>query len=285
MKTLHFLAMLALASPLSAKVEVFEISKNNVDLLPGGKEADGIIGDFVIRNKLIECVIGGSADNRKANMGAFWGADGVTPGCLYDLCLRGSDNDQITIFSPSRQQGKVSYVRPNPEGNGVEVVVSSALSGSLFKRHLYYAEENEAGITIDTLLRNEGSKPISGPISDRWTRFNSSGRFGAIEWADSVDPSHKAGYAYAWLPDENGKIPPRNSTINPGDEIKIKRFIAVGKSPAHALSVVAAKLATNTPIRATAKPAPNPKALRKFALPSTNAPTFAARLLAPPQVS
>ena len=242
MKTIHFLAMLALASPLSAKVEVFEISKNNVDLLPGGKEADGIIGDFVIKNKLIECVIGGSADNRKANMGAFWGADGVTPGCLYDLCLRGSNNDQITIFSPSRQQGKVSYVRPNPEGNGVEVVVSSALSGSLFKRHLYYAEENEAGITIDTLLRNEGSKPISGPISDRWTRFNSSGRFGAIEWADSVDPSHKAGYAYAWLPDEDGKIPPRNSTINPGDEIKIKRFIAVGKSPAHALGVVAAKL-------------------------------------------
>ena len=80
MKTIHFLAMLALALPLSAKVEIFEISKNNVDLLPGGKEADGIIGDFVVRNELVECVIGGSADNRKANMGAFWGPDGVTPG-------------------------------------------------------------------------------------------------------------------------------------------------------------------------------------------------------------
>ena len=103
-------------------------------------------------------------------------------------------------------------------------------------------KENEAGITIDTWLRNEGSKPVSGPISDRWTRFNSSGRFGSIEWADSVDPSHKAGYAYAWLPDENGKVAPRNSTLNPGDEIKIERFVAVGKSPAHALGVVAAKL-------------------------------------------
>ena len=168
--------------------------------------------------------------------------DGVTPGCLYDLCLRGSKNDQLTIFSPSRQQGKVSYVRPSPGGNGVEVVVSSALSGSLFKRHLYQVKENEAGITIDTWLRNEGSKPVSGPISDRWTRFNSSGRFGSIEWADSVDPSHKAGYAYAWLPDENGKVAPRNSTLNPGDEIKIRRFVAVGKSPAHALGVVATKL-------------------------------------------
>jgi hypothetical protein len=106
--------MLASTASLYAKVEVFEISKNNVDLLPGGKEADGIIGDFVIRNKAIECVIGGSADNRKANMGAFWGPDGVTPGCLYDLCLKGSNNDQLTIFSPSRQQGRVSYVRPSP---------------------------------------------------------------------------------------------------------------------------------------------------------------------------
>ena len=242
MKTIHFLSILALASPLWGKVEVFEISKDNVNLLPEGKEADGIIGDFVIRNKAIECVIGGSAANRKANMGAFWGADGVTPGCLYDLCLRGSKNDQLTIFSPSRQQGRVSYVRPSPEGNGVEVVVSSAVSGSLFKRHIYHARENEAGITIDTLLRNEGPKPVSGPISDRWTRFNSSGRFGAIEWADSVDPSHKAGYAYAWLPDENGKVPPRDSSLKTGDEIKIRRFVAVGKSPAHALGVVAQKL-------------------------------------------
>ena len=150
MKTLILPAFFALFASVFAKVEVFEISKNSVDLLPGGKEADGIIGDFLIRNGLIECVIGGSADNRKANMGAFWGADGVTPGCLYDLCLRGSNNDQLTIFSPSRQQGKVSYVRPSPGGNGVEVVVSSALSGSLFKRHLYQVKENEAGITIDT---------------------------------------------------------------------------------------------------------------------------------------
>ena len=68
-----FLALLGASPSTSAKVEVHEISKNNVELLPGGKEADGIIGDFVLRNNLIECVIGGSADNRKANMGAFWG--------------------------------------------------------------------------------------------------------------------------------------------------------------------------------------------------------------------
>ncbi len=241
-KTSLLLILFSFAIALTAKVEVFEISPRNVSLLPGGKEADGIIGDFVIRNEFVEIVIGGSADNRKANMGAFWGAGGVTPGCLYDLCLRGADNDQLTIFSPSRQQGKVSYVRPLPGGKGVEVVVSSALSGAIYKRHHYLLEEKERGLVIETLLRNEGTKPVSGPISDTWTRFNSSGRFGTIEWADSVDPSHKAGYAYAWLPDEKGSIPPRNKTLEPGDEVRISRFLAVGQSPAHALGVVAAKL-------------------------------------------
>ena len=39
---------------------------------------------------------------------------------------------------------------------------------------------------------------------------------------------------------ENGKVAPRNSTLNPGDEIKIRRFVAVEISDA--LGVVAAKL-------------------------------------------
>ena len=41
MKIIHFLTKLTLTSSLAAKVEVFEISKDNVNLLPGGKEADG----------------------------------------------------------------------------------------------------------------------------------------------------------------------------------------------------------------------------------------------------
>ena len=41
MKTLILPAFFALVTLSFAKVEVFEISKNNVNLLPQGKEADG----------------------------------------------------------------------------------------------------------------------------------------------------------------------------------------------------------------------------------------------------
>ena len=94
-----------------AKPEAFEVSESLFSELPGGKEADGIVGDFILRNDLVEAVIAQNAPFRKANMGTFWGANGTTQGCLYDLSLRGSDNDQITIFSPLGLKGGVSYVK------------------------------------------------------------------------------------------------------------------------------------------------------------------------------
>ena len=42
------------------RVEAVEIGRQNTDLLPKGKEADGIIGDFVLRNDRVEALISGS---------------------------------------------------------------------------------------------------------------------------------------------------------------------------------------------------------------------------------
>ena len=248
MKIPYFILFLTL--PLCyifSKVEIIEISNGNVNHLPKGKEADGIIGDFVLRNEFVECVVAGPAPNRKANMGAFWGENGMTPGCLYDLCIRGIGNDQLTIFSPSRQQGEISYIRIKDDRDGIEVVTTSAKSGGLFKKHTYTIKEAEYGIHIRTLIRNEGTSKLSGPIDDKWTRFRESGRCDNIEWADSVDPADKLGYAYAWFPDKNGKLPPRSKTLNPGEEIEIHRFIAVGNSPIQAYGRVAQKV-SNIPV-------------------------------------
>ena len=67
---LSFVSLL-LCSLLIGKVEVIEISSRNTSDLPGGKEADGIIGDFVLRNSNIEVTIGNGAPNRKANMSNY----------------------------------------------------------------------------------------------------------------------------------------------------------------------------------------------------------------------
>ena len=121
------LASTIIAGPLTAAPEAFEIGPDNTNQLPRGKEADGIIGDFVLRNDKIEAVISHNAHLRRANMSTFYGDNGVTPGCLYDLTLRGSNNDQITVFTPSGQQGKVAYVKIAKSGARIyEVGISYA---------------------------------------------------------------------------------------------------------------------------------------------------------------
>ncbi|MFM7216362.1 MAG: hypothetical protein ACKO3H_15940, partial [Verrucomicrobiota bacterium] len=65
--------------------QAFEVGPANADLLPRGKEADGILGDFVLRNRHIELVVSQNAPLRRANMSTFYGTNGITPGCLYDL--------------------------------------------------------------------------------------------------------------------------------------------------------------------------------------------------------
>ncbi|MDA7605725.1 hypothetical protein N8631_02985, partial [Verrucomicrobiales bacterium] len=52
-----------------AKPEAFEVNDALFEELPGGKEADGIVGDFILRNDKVEAVISQNAPFRKANMG------------------------------------------------------------------------------------------------------------------------------------------------------------------------------------------------------------------------
>jgi hypothetical protein len=100
------LAILAASVSMAAAMpEAFEVGPDQKDALPRGKEADGIIGDFVLRNDRIEAVISGNLPLRRANMSTFYGDGGTTPGCLFDLTLRGRNNDQLTCFSPAQQQG------------------------------------------------------------------------------------------------------------------------------------------------------------------------------------
>ena len=226
-----------------AAPEAFEVSAENFAELPGGKEADGIAGDFVLRNDLVTAVISQNAPHRKANMGTFWGAGGTTPGCLYDLSLRGENNDQITIFSPFGQRGDVSYVRVAEDTEtgeaAIETVVTATKGNGLARRHRYSLRDGMPGVLITTTLRNETGNPITFKGKDTWTNFSQKGNAGSITWADAIDPADKTGYAFAPEPGDRGKaFPP---VIEPGGSFSYARFLAVGTSPAQAVGHVAAR--------------------------------------------
>jgi hypothetical protein len=206
------LAFLITAAVALAAPQAIEIGPDNTRDLPGGKEADGIIGDFVLRNDKVEAVISHNAPLRRANMSTFYGADGVTPGCLYDLSLRGGNNDQLVVFTPSGQQGLVSWVRIAKDGKDgeavVETVVTAANNKGLYKRHEYRLRDGWQGLLIVTTFRNEGTAARKGTVEDRWTKFTSTGNADGITWADAEDPADKCGYAYAWSGGDGFTAPP-----------------------------------------------------------------------------
>ncbi len=226
------------ASSLSA-AEVFEAALGREAELPGGKEADGIRGDFVLRSDKVEAVISANLPNRRANMSTFYGDDGITPGCLYDLSLRGANNDQLVVYGPCGH-GPVSYVRAlasdQPDSAAVESVTTAALGGGVFKRHEYRVKDGVQGVFITTTLRNETDKPQKVNTKSDFTRFDSTGMVsGGIFWADAINPAHKCGYAVSAL--EVTGIGQLSDTLElaPAQEVVIARFFAIGTSPAEAI--------------------------------------------------
>ncbi|MCH2024700.1 MAG: CehA/McbA family metallohydrolase [Verrucomicrobiales bacterium] len=225
---------------ICAKPEAFEVNNALFNELPGGKEADAIVGDFILRNDKVEAVISQNAPFRKANMGTFWGASGTTQGCLYDLDLKGADNDQITIFAPLGLRGGVSYVRVaegRPDGeSAIETVITAAKGAGMYTKHLYRIRDGWSGVLITTLLRNETKLDRKVKLNDSWTRFGSEGSAGDIRWADSVDPADGRGYAYRWDWKDGKK--PGEITLKAGQEITVERFLAVGSSPLSAVGEI-----------------------------------------------
>ncbi len=224
------LFLLAAAAAVQARPEAFEVTASRLGELPQGKEADGIVGDFVLRNDVVVATISGNLVNRRANMSTFYGADGITPGCLYDLTFKDAMNDQLTIFCPCSQKGAVSWVRIVKDGSDgeavIETVVTAAVGGGVSRRHTYTLRDGEALVHIRTELKNEGDQKVTVTTADKWTNFTKIGQAGKIRWADAIDPADHAGYAAQDMPNE--------STLAPGKEKVLTRELAVGHSPAEA---------------------------------------------------
>ncbi|HYF36264.1 MAG TPA: hypothetical protein VD994_13300, partial [Prosthecobacter sp.] len=233
-------ALLLLAfAPFVDAVEVFEAGAGRETELPGGKEADGIRGDFVLRSDTVEAVISHNAHNRRANMSTFYGEDGVSPGCLYDLTLRGANNDQLVVYGPAGH-GAVSYVRivegAKAGEAAVESVTTAAKNGGIYKRNEYRLKDGVQGVFITTTLRNESDKAQKVNTKSDLARFNSQGTtVDGIFWMDAINPAHKCGYALASLRVKGTDKTGDEIELTPGQEVVKERFFAVGRSPAEAV--------------------------------------------------
>ena len=231
------------------RLEALEIGHHNAELLPKGKEADGIVGDFLLRNGKIQVLIAGNLPHRRANMMHEW--EFPIPGALLDLDFCGADNDQITSFRPGHLGGDVSYVRVVSDGsNGaasVETVRTAVKGGGLYTRHEYVLEKHWQHVLIRSTYRNDSDKvseiqpfpvwkaPLRNPSLKQFSDF---WKVGKVRIGDSIDPFDKR--SYAWIPIGEDDSLAELVSLQPGEQKDYSIALAVSDSPLAAYGVAAA---------------------------------------------
>lgn len=245
-------ATLAAGLAAAAAPEAFIAGPGRVGDLPGGKEAEGVVGDFVLRNDQVEAVIGSGRSGRRPNPFVFY--DGPpSPGCLYDLTPRGRNHDQLTHFAPSNLRGEVSHVRITSDGAGgeaaVEVVVAGALNQGLAMRHEYRIRDGWPGLLVVTTARNEGDRERRFDPADRWSPLARVVQVNGYTVGDAPNPDDRAGYAFRWVEIEGFTPPPEEVVLGPGQSITFARALGVGNSPVDALGRLARHLEGTSLVR------------------------------------
>ena len=232
--------------------EAIEIGKHNTHLLPKGKEADGIIGDFVLRSQRIHALVSGGLPNRRANIMHDW--DSSIPGTLFDLDLVGADNDQITSFRPGHQSGQVSYVRiltASGDTASIEAVTTAAKGNGLYTRHVYSLGSESQHLEILSTFRNESSQtreieplPIwKSPTGyENLNQFSEVWQAGAIRVGDSIDPFDKRAYAWAPLSRKDASPLEKKFQLQPGQERSYALALTVADSPLEAFGLASSLL-------------------------------------------
>lgn len=292
---LALLAVLLAGRPAIA-VQAVEIGQGNVEDLPGGREADGIVGDFVLRNDQVEVLVSGNLHERRANMGTLW--DAPTPGCIYDFTFRGEANDQLTLFSPGQQKGRlsqVSIVKPGRDGEAViRAELTAAAGGGVSRRHDYILRDGWRHVVVVSTYTNRSGKTAKIEPAPRWTGLTQAVAVQDTQTGLCQDPDDRIGYAYAgveWTLAARGRAgtgeaakaqpaKPGEIELEPGRSAGFAAALAIGRGAADAFGVIRA-LAAGAEARLFQGQVVDPEgrpvagAVMHFAVPQTDKPLVA----------
>ena len=222
------------------RADAFQISRENVDQMPSGKEADGLPGDFVLRNDKIHALVSGTQPFRRANMTTDYRS--VLQGCLYDLDLRDAGNDQLTALRPGGESGYLSRVAIVDDGSGgaavLEAVRTAAVGDGLYSRHEYRLEPDWQFLQVTSAYENDSQESASIAPAPMWKGLENEQTVNGIMIGDSIDPFDKRAYAVA---SADAPAMPAETTLEPGEKQTFRIRVAVGDSPLAAYGVLAAE--------------------------------------------
>ncbi len=259
---LAVVAAYASVSPARA-AEIVRLGKENWSLAPGGKEADAIYGDYLLRNDRIAAVVADTVEGRHAHMNCR-----NVQGAVIDLAIRGPEgragNDQFTAFKPhgeftrdpaatraeilpaSQGEVRLRVTRPATEADPVENVTEYALrDGEPFLR-VTTRHRNTTARSVERRLSDkircdqtflqtpEGAFP-SVSFYDRWFRagygvarpggrIETNGRWGGMGGAN--------GGTWLDFPELVTNATTRAFLLGPGAEVVLTRYLIAGSDMA-----------------------------------------------------
>ena len=156
----------------ASAAEVFQVTAETRAALPGGKEADGMIGDWLLRNDRVVAVIGKTADWRDANQMV----EGVQ-GAVLDFTSLADNNDQLVVlypmgYRPTGVSANRAEVR-QAKGNVAELAVIRDPSPEEPYRTttIYRLRDGEAFLHLRTIHENPSDAAVTVIVRD-WLRLD-----------------------------------------------------------------------------------------------------------------
>ena len=269
--TLAAFACLTFWTAQAPAAELVTLSPGNyAQYAPGGKEADAVIGDYVLRNDRIVAVVAdpGLITGRSAQR---WSIPSVA-GCIIDLTLRDAPNDQLVAFYPTHlrfkpdaPQSQADFVdealahkqpgREPKQGKRVTLTLPAfQLSGGRSLDEIaarppalrgppapslevrYTIEDGWDYVLVESIYRNPTDKPA--PLNRVWTLRTDPklqrGVTRGVLWV--YDPAR--GQAWVVIPDgfelqqqSRGAVACREAAVIPArGELRVTMRLAVGRN-------------------------------------------------------
>ena len=161
---LPFLLLFIFASTIpSFAGEVIEINEDNWrTIVPRGKEADWIYGDYVMQNDKLTVVVAKPVESRNANMTVR-----NVAGAIIDLTFRYRPSDQLSCFYPGAAEIPIRSLDSNVDDEGVSVTVRSERLDERPDMEVEYRLNNgDNYITVTSRYANPHDEEIQFPLRD-----------------------------------------------------------------------------------------------------------------------
>jgi hypothetical protein len=268
MKRLVWLALLLASESIARSTwsaEILRLTPENWSAVPAGKEVDAIYGDYLVRNDKVVAIIADPVPSRNANVSVQ-----NVQGAVTDFTLREANNDQLTAFLAQGQRWHQNVFEHDPAATQAAIIVGRVRDVRLRVRREptsadpvevvtdYSLRDGDAFLRATTRHRNTGDAPFQKTVSDK---MRCDLTFTQITAADShaiifYDKWFRAAYGVVrregtihargstatlwgpnngvWLdyPDHLVGDDRQSTTIAPGQEIVLDRYLIMGRHPA-----------------------------------------------------